>query len=275
MCTAGYEGCGDADWSGAGTGEASKGFWIGARHPCALLLSQSRRSGNCTGVAGNCSSSAYPGFEAHPGKLLMGSENIRKITVALAGNPNVGKSTLFNALTGLHQHTGNWPGKTVGVAQGTMRRGDTQYALVDLPGTYSLDGKSEDERIAAEFLESGKADCTVVVCDGSCLERSLILALQILQQTDRVVICVNLIDEAKRHGIWVDAERLSRHLEPKHRQKRRIFATLCAQEGAPQVWGASKGAAKELHKCQPRRAYSQHLHSPSAKAQPQSHPPRE
>lgn len=143
----------------------------------------------------------------------MGGENVRKITVALAGNPNVGKSTLFNALTGLHQHTGNWPGKTVGVAQGTMRRGDTQYTLVDLPGTYSLDGKSEDERIAAEFLEGGQADCTVVVCDGSCLERSLILALQILQRTDRVVVCVNLIDEAKRHGILVDAERLTRHLE--------------------------------------------------------------
>ncbi len=143
----------------------------------------------------------------------MGSENIRKISVALAGNPNVGKSTLFNTLTGLHQHTGNWPGKTVGVAQGIMRRADTQYTLVDLPGTYSLDGKSEDERIAAEFLESGQADCTVVICDGSCLERSLILALQILQQTDRVVICVNLMDEAKRHGIWVDAERLTRHLE--------------------------------------------------------------
>jgi len=142
----------------------------------------------------------------------MSKQNVRKLTVALAGNPNVGKSTLFNTLTGLHQHTGNWPGKTVGVAQGTMTKDGTQYTFVDLPGTYSLDGKSEDERIAGEFLESDQADCTVVVCDGSSLERSLILALQILQKTDRVVVCINLMDEAMRHGISVDAKRLSYHL---------------------------------------------------------------
>ena len=132
-----------------------------------------------------------------------------QLTVALAGNPNVGKSTLFNTLTGLRQHTGNWPGKTVSVAQGQYSHEGIVYTFVDLPGTYSLAGKSEDERIAAKYLESGKADCTVAVCDGSSLERSLILTLQILQRTDRVVVCVNLMDEAKRRGITVDDQKLS------------------------------------------------------------------
>ena len=135
-----------------------------------------------------------------------------KITVALAGNPNVGKSTLFNALTGLNQHTGNWPGKTVGIAQGMAYSGQTCYTFVDLPGTYSLDGKTEDEQIAGEYLKSGQADCTVVVCDGSCLERSLILALKILPLTQRAVVCVNLMDEAEKRGITVDGERLSKLL---------------------------------------------------------------
>lgn len=142
----------------------------------------------------------------------MGAEGMQKITVALAGNPNVGKSTLFNALTGLHQHTGNWPGKTVGVARGTLRREAVEYCFVDLPGTYALDGKSEDEQIAASFIESGEADCTVVVCDGAALERNLILALQILERTERVILCVNLMDEAGRRGITVDRERLEEML---------------------------------------------------------------
>ena len=133
----------------------------------------------------------------------------RTITVALAGNPNVGKSTLFNALTGLHQHTGNWPGKTVGSAVGTLRKNGIRYEFADLPGTYSLNGKTEDERIAAEYLSSGKADCTLVVCDGSCLERNLILALQVVQRCRRVVLCVNLMDEAKKLGYRVDGEKLS------------------------------------------------------------------
>ena len=137
----------------------------------------------------------------------------QKRTVALAGNPNVGKSTLFNALTGLHQHTGNWPGKTVGIATGKRVQGDTEYTFVDLPGTYSLEGKSQDEQVAAEYLATGCADCAVVVCDGSCLERSLILALQILQRQDRVIVCINLMDEAKRHGITIDTALLAAYLD--------------------------------------------------------------
>lgn len=142
----------------------------------------------------------------------MGTPVQQRLTVALAGNPNVGKSTLFNALTGLRQHTGNWPGKTVSVAQGVVRRRDTEYQLYDLPGTYSLEGKTEDERIAGEFITAGEADCTVVVCDGSHLQRSLILALQILQTGEKAIVCVNLMDEARRRGIMVDAELLEEQL---------------------------------------------------------------
>lgn len=138
----------------------------------------------------------------------MAQKRQQRLTVALAGNPNVGKSTLFNRLTGLRQHTGNWPGKTVSVARGEARCGETTLCLVDLPGTYALDGKSEDERIAAEFLESGGADCTVIVCDAGALERNLILALQILERTPRAVVCVNLMDEASSRGIRVDARAL-------------------------------------------------------------------
>ena len=136
----------------------------------------------------------------------------KTVTIALVGNPNVGKSTLFNALTGMHQHTGNWPGKTVAVAKGVCRQKHHTFCFVDLPGTYSLEGNSEDEQVAASFIESGEADCTVVVCDGSCLERNLILALQVLQKTQRVVVCVNLMDEACARGISVDGEKLSQSL---------------------------------------------------------------
>ena len=123
----------------------------------------------------------------------------------------MGKSTLFNALTGLRQHTGNWSGKTVGIAYGMLRK-EPEYTVVDLPGTYSLDGASEDERLAAAYIEGGEADCIVVVCDGSCLERNLILALEIMKRTDNVILCVNLMDEAQRRGFQVDGDALSKAL---------------------------------------------------------------
>jgi len=132
--------------------------------------------------------------------------------VALAGNPNTGKSTLFNALTGLRQHTGNWPGKTVSRAEGGFQFAGKRYKLVDLPGTYSLLSASDDEEVARNFLLFGRPDCTVVVVDASALERNLYLVLQVLEITDRVVVAVNLIDEARRRGIEVDARSLARDL---------------------------------------------------------------
>jgi len=134
-------------------------------------------------------------------------------TVALVGNPNVGKSTVFNALTGLHQHTGNWPGKTVAVARGTFNHQGAHYALVDLPGIYSLTADSAEEKIAGDFVRSSQAQATLVVADATCLERNLFLLLQILFVTHPVVLCVNLTDEAKKKGIEVDIAALSRILE--------------------------------------------------------------
>lgn len=132
--------------------------------------------------------------------------------IALAGNPNVGKSTVFNYLTKMHQHTGNWPGKTVACTQGTCNYKRTNYILVDLPGTYSLMAHSEEEEVARDFICSGKADATVVVCDATCLERNLNLVLQILDITEQVIVCVNLCDEAQKKGIVVDFDKLSQLL---------------------------------------------------------------
>ncbi|MEW8995334.1 ferrous iron transport protein B [Clostridium sp.] len=129
--------------------------------------------------------------------------------IALAGNPNVGKSTIFNSLTGLNQHTGNWPGKTVSNAQGKYTHKDKSFILVDIPGTYSLMANSVEEEVARDFICFGNPDATIVILDATCLERNLNLALQTIEITENVVVCVNLMDEAKRKGINVDLIKLS------------------------------------------------------------------
>ncbi|WP_235601408.1 FeoB small GTPase domain-containing protein [Tissierella sp. P1] len=132
--------------------------------------------------------------------------------IALAGNPNVGKSTVFNNLTGLNQHTGNWPGKTVTNAHGNYYHKDNNFILVDIPGTYSLMANSIEEEVARDFICFGNPDATVIVVDATCLERNLNLVLQTLEITSKVVVCVNLMDEAKRKNIFIDLEELSKQL---------------------------------------------------------------
>ncbi len=132
--------------------------------------------------------------------------------VALAGNPNTGKSTVFNSLTGLRQHTGNWPGKTVNRAEGGYSFNSNHYKLVDLPGTYSLLSTSEDEEIARNFILFGQPDVTVVVADATRLERNLNLTLQILEITPKAVLCLNLMDEARRKGIQINTRKLEQRL---------------------------------------------------------------
>ena len=132
--------------------------------------------------------------------------------ITMAGNPNTGKSTVFNNLTGLRQHTGNWPGKTVSRAEGGFIYNDKRYKVVDLPGTYSLLSTSTDEEVARDFILFGQPDVTVIVVDATRLERNLNLVLQILELTDRAVLCVNLMDEAKRNNLEIDIRALSKEL---------------------------------------------------------------
>jgi ferrous iron transport protein B len=143
------------------------------------------------------------------GRLHISKETSEDKIVALAGNPNVGKSTVFNELTGLHQHTGNWPGKTVTTAYGKHRSGNETYILVDLPGTYSLMANSAEEEVARDFICFGGADVVAIVADATCLERNLNLVFQVMEITPKVVLCVNLMDEAHKKKIRVDLAKLS------------------------------------------------------------------
>lgn len=148
------------------------------------------------------------------GSRLLASdfENLKNpngYTVALAGNPNVGKSTIFNSLTGMHQHTGNWPGKTVANATGNCIYQDNDFLFVDIPGTYSIMSNSEEEEIARDYICFGNPDATIVVVDATCLERNLNLVFQIMEITNNIIVCVNLLDEAKKKKIKIDLKKLS------------------------------------------------------------------
>jgi ferrous iron transport protein B len=168
--------------------------------------------------------------------------------VALSGNPNTGKSTVFNALTGLRQHTGNWPGKTVTRAEGAFAYGDHRYKLVDLPGTYSLLATSLDEEVARDFILFGQPDVTIVVVDATRLERNLNLVLQVLEITDRVVVCLNLMDEAHRHGLQIDERRLARDLGVP------VVPTVARQgEGVPDLLAAVSEVASGQTVAKPYR----------------------
>ncbi len=193
----------------------------------------------CAGCASHCS-----------GQLTKLGIDMGKwdYVVSLAGNPNTGKSTIFNALTGLRQHTGNWPGKTVTRAEGGFEFGGDKYKLVDLPGTYSLLATSLDEEVARNFILFGKPDVTVIVADATRLEQNLNLILQVLEITDRAVLALNLMDEAKRHGITVDYRSLARSLGIP------VVPTQArTKKGIPELLEAVSDVATGKYVCKPHR----------------------
>lgn len=168
--------------------------------------------------------------------------------VALAGNPNTGKSTVFNALTGLRQHTGNWPGKTVARAEGAFEYDGRRFKLIDLPGTYSLLSTSLDEEVARDFLLFGRPNVTVIVADATRLERNLNLVLQVLEITNQGIVCLNLVDEARRHGIEVDVRQLARDLGVP------VIATAARYgRGLPELLAAIRDVAAQVVVGEPHR----------------------
>jgi len=189
-----------------------------------------------------------PQFNASGLKKLGVNTDNMDFVVALAGNPNTGKSTVFNALTGLRQHTGNWPGKTVTRAEGGFEYNEKKYKLVDLPGTYSLLSTSQDEEVARNFILFGKPDVTVIVVDASRLERNLNLVLQILEITDKAVLCLNLMDEAKRNKITIDERALARDLGIPV-----VPTSARFNKGIPELITTINDVANGTIKCKPHR----------------------
>lgn len=196
-------------------------------------------------------------FEACSDCAFHNAEGLKKLgidtrdtnfVVALAGNPNTGKSTVFNALTGLRQHTGNWPGKTVLRAEGGFAFSGYKYKLIDLPGTYSLLSTSQDEEVARNFILFGQPDVTIIVVDATRLERNLNLVLQVLEITDKAVLCLNLLDEAERHNIEIDERSLARELGIPV-----VGTTARSKKGIPELLSTINDVATGKIVCKPHK----------------------